>query len=454
MSNETHIQGHQNVVIQNVTGSKITVSVNGDLREIQNEFAELKALLATLQVQKVQYADKIYNIAHIDEANFGAVTRRIVFNGILVKRLIGVLAHKDEVRDFLMDLPPEAKENWEETPEFLKKAQSLVGQNFVWVLAWELRRLFAIGGEKRKRQEDKVDEYIQHCLSTAKMALQLATFILIAELWDRKKKGEPLRLHTAHIEPFFGTRALTLGEYYQLLSHLVQMFADNDLPLPVDLSAVATTDNPIRHAVGKLSDLRTPGSQYGLGHCHTAESCLADLLMAMPFFNQHHLVTIRRVEYEAARGISPRYVKDFTILEKKDAREWQRILKFDATPTPSYALLMRSPGSAFNLFPFLLDYHALVNHDVFNIQLYEYREGQRGLCFYNIEQEKPQTIYFCEANTEIWEVQSEDQKRDLESKVRCDLAIRQFEDAMNTLLGAKHHFVKESATPQDSLGNI
>jgi hypothetical protein len=442
------------IIIQSAAEGTLTLSVNGEVQEIRNELAALRELLESRQAQTVQYADKIYNIAHIDEANFGAVTQRIVFNGILVKRLIETLGYKAEVQDFLRTLPPEAAQNWEETPEFLRDAQAVVGQNFVWVLAWELRRLFAIGGDKRKRQEEKVDAYIHHCFSTARMALQLANFLLIAELWDLKKQGEALKLNTAQLAPFFGTRPLTLSEHFQLLSNLVQMFAHNGRALPVALMPAPEGDAPIAHAVSQLEALAGLGARYGLGHCHTAEACLADLLIALPFFNTHHLVTIKRVEYEGIRNKPPRYIKDFTILEKKEAREWQRILKFDNTPTQSYALLMRSPERAFNLFPFLLDYHALINEQVFQIQLYECREGWRGLRYYNVEQEKEQPIYFCDAKEEMKEVKTEEEKKALERDVRCDLTLQQLEDAMNTLLGTSHRFVAAAARAEDHFGNI
>lgn len=449
MANET-----QSIFIQSVTEGTLTLTVNGEAQEIRNELAALRELLESRQAQTVQYADKIYNIAHIDEANFGAVTRRIVFNGILVKRLVAALEHKAEVQDFRRALPAEAAQNWEETPEFLKDAQAIAGQNFVWVLAWELRRLFAIGKDKRKRQEEKVDEYIHHCFSAARMALQLANFLLIAQLWDLKKLDEGLKLDAAQLEPFFGARPLTMPEHFLLLANLVRMFAANGLELPLAPAPALEAEGPLGSAVKRLEALAGLGTAYGLGHCHTAEACLADLLGALPFLNRHHLVTIKRVEYEAPRNKPPRYIKDFTILEKKEAREWQRVLKFDPQPAPSYALLLRSSRSSFNLFPFLMDYHALINEHVFQIQLYECREGWRGTRYYNVEQEKPQSLYYCAADAQVVEVQTEDQKQALERDTRCDLAIKQLEDAMNTLLGTSHRFVKEAAAATDHYGNI
>ncbi len=298
-------QDSSHIIIQGVTDSTLTLHVNGEAQEIRNELATLRTLLESHQTKTVQYADKIYNIAHIDEANFGSVTSRMVFNGILVRRLIGAWGQKAEVQDFLRNLPAEATDKWEEVPEFLRDAQLLVGQRFVWVLGWELRRLFAIGKEKRKRQEEKVDEYIHHCFSAAKMALQLANFLLVAELWDAKKQAPAaVKIRTAQLEPFFGTRPLTMLEHHQLLIHLVAMFDDSDLELPFEQPDLAA-DGTLGKAVVRLEELRSLDAVYGLAQCHTAEACLADLLIGLPFFNTHHLVTIKRVEYEAFRNSPP-----------------------------------------------------------------------------------------------------------------------------------------------------
>lgn len=162
------------------------MSVNGDLREIQNEFAELKALLATLQVQKVQYADKIYNIAHISEANFGVVVSGRVFNAVLAKELIPLLWEKPEVGEFLDSLPDEDKENWECVRSHLKEAQGILEKQFVWLIGWELRRLFSIGNDPRKSMEIKISEYMHHCFGAYRLSLQLMNFLFLSKLWDSR----------------------------------------------------------------------------------------------------------------------------------------------------------------------------------------------------------------------------------------------------------------------------
>lgn len=88
MADTPEIQGHHNIVIQNVTNSRLTLNINGEVREIQNQLDELKALLKEYKTQIFQFSEKIYNIGHIDNA---------IFNHIL---------QQPKDTSFLFNLPP------------------------------------------------------------------------------------------------------------------------------------------------------------------------------------------------------------------------------------------------------------------------------------------------------------------------------------------------------------
>ena len=68
--NNLQVQGNQNIIIQGVSDSTITVTVNGETKEIHRRLDELQALLEKLQVHSIRTADKIYNIGDITNANF------------------------------------------------------------------------------------------------------------------------------------------------------------------------------------------------------------------------------------------------------------------------------------------------------------------------------------------------------------------------------------------------
>lgn len=468
MSNETHIQGHQNVVIQNVTGSTITVSVNGDLREIQNEFAELKALLATLQVQKVQYADKIYNIAHISEANFGVVVSGRVFNAVLAKELIPLLWEKPEVGEFLDSLPDEDKENWECVRSHLKEAQGILEKQFVWLIGWELRRLFSIGNDPNKSMEIKISEYMHHCFGAYRLSLQLMNFLFLSKLWDSRIQNLELNAGQEAIRKLFSSkRPLKLSELRRLLHTLLGLFAANHLPYPLSESELGDTTqltdsagafNKACCTLEELEAINQNNESYGLGHCHTAEIALAEVLKTFRFFADYELVAMRRVEYEEVRHTNPHYVKDINILGNKSSESsggHLRMLMYDPKPSITYALSFRNSEKSISPFPFILDYNALSNEPDFQIFVYECRAGKSGLRYFSVKSEKENVIEYKRITRHPpLGIKSEEQKNERQKLVRLDLVIQQFEAAMNTILDTAERFEPLQEEISDSFGNL
>ncbi|MEO1655313.1 MAG: hypothetical protein AAFU64_17340, partial [Bacteroidota bacterium] len=72
----------QAIQIQEISEQKISLNIDGEIREIQNQLSELKQLLKEKGAQSIQYAEKIYNIKHINEANFGLLSGKVSFNEV------------------------------------------------------------------------------------------------------------------------------------------------------------------------------------------------------------------------------------------------------------------------------------------------------------------------------------------------------------------------------------
>ncbi|MEM6768186.1 MAG: hypothetical protein AAF655_24835 [Bacteroidota bacterium] len=70
MSDQHHIDGHQNIIIQDVTDSHISIEVNGEVQEISKQVEELKKLLREMKEQVFLNAGKLLNIDQITPENF------------------------------------------------------------------------------------------------------------------------------------------------------------------------------------------------------------------------------------------------------------------------------------------------------------------------------------------------------------------------------------------------
>ena len=194
---------------------------------------------------------------------------------------------------------------------------------------------------------------------------------------------------------------------------------------------------------------------YGLGHCHTAEISLTAILTGFKFFTCYQLVTLRKIEYQAARNSAACYIKDLNILDKKDAKHLLRYLKYDISPAQTYSVFFRNKNTSINLFPFVLDYNALTNELDFQIFFYQCRESESELRYFSIQSEDEEIISYTATSTESMEVTSEEQKNEVQRNIRLDLVVKQFEEAMNTILGTEFSFKpKESDLYADNLSNL
>jgi hypothetical protein len=459
------MENNDNVVIKEINNSTMTLVVNGVEQKINYRLSDLQKLMERQNITNITYENKVYNIGHINEANFGIVTSNKVFNGILTKELILLFRDNKKVESFLNCLPDEDKNDWESKRQRLKEAQSILEESFVWAIGWQLRRLFSIGNDKDKKIETKIDEYINHCFSTYRIALQLINYLFVAKLWDEKNRNSNIDTDKTPLKNFFCCgRPLKLVELRRLFQELVEIYANNQLAYPIekqligDINEFTKPDSKFNMACAeleKLEDINTANEAYGLGHCHTAEISLTAILTSFSFFSCYQLVTLKRIEYESARNSPARYIKDMNILERKEDKNLLRYLKYDNAPAQTYSVFFRNKNMSVNLFPFLLDYNALTNEFDSQIFLYECMQEESGLRYFSLQNENAEVISYNATSTESMEVKSEDQKNEVQRNIRLDLVVKQFEDAMNTLLDTTFRFKsKESALYADNLSNL
>jgi hypothetical protein len=147
MSNETHIQGHQNVVIQSVTGSTITVNIDGQLQEVERKLDVVLALLNSLQAGSIQTADKIYNIGAITHANFEMIVGQSALNLSLPADLAHNLIAGDDrwVQSLRQELLKQPGVSVDHDP--IK-----VFQHYGWLIGTFLRKLNTPVGRERSRR--------------------------------------------------------------------------------------------------------------------------------------------------------------------------------------------------------------------------------------------------------------------------------------------------------------
>jgi hypothetical protein len=422
-------------------------------------------------LKEMELEDNFYLISSESEENKNLFyqidpdVKNYVFNQILTKQLINELKLKTGAAAFLKKVASKNEDQWELKPENLKNAQGVLEDSFVWVIGSELRRLFAIGSDKQSDAKAKTVDYMTHCFSTYRITLQLINYLFISILWDEKTKNPKIDTDKSLIREFFcANRNLKLLELRNLFQLFIDIFKSNKLDFPIeedhlgDLNKYLDPDSEFNKACTNLENLEDSGNGiYELSDCRNAEIALAGILTGFKFFANYKLVTIKRIEYEESRNTAARYIKDITILEKKETENLKRVLKYDNSPALTYSVIFRNKNKAINLFPFLLDFNALINAAGFQLYFYQSSNGKSGINYFSIKSEEEKTIFYKAAAAKaVEQIEDEDKKNRLQKKIRLDLVTKQFEEAMNTLLGTKFKFEPEveEVIDDDDLINV
>jgi hypothetical protein len=375
-------------------------------------------------------------------------------NEHLTKELIHVLSDQDGPKRFLRNLSISERDNWEKRPDSLKMAQSLLEDNFIWVIGSQLSRLFAIGHYKPDVTiETRIEEYIEICFITYRISLQLINYLFISKLWDTKRKNPEIDTDKELLRAFFDAkRKLKLDELRKLFVLMLEIFDENNIEYPIDkvslgdLKEFSDSKSKFNQATAELERLESmvdPKKIYTPNHLVSAEKSLSVILSALKFFTKCKLMTIKKIEYEESRYSKIRYIKDITVLGGKENEDNTNYLKIDEKPEKTYSVMFIQPfmnGNKLeykkvNMFPFLLDFNALINEESFDLIFYEFWDGESGLDYFSIKSEKDRMIHYKKVEDKVLDRSiTKKVRKNRMKKIRLNLVTKQFEAAINTFL--------------------
>jgi hypothetical protein len=382
---------------------------------------------------------------------FDIATESKTFNEYLTWNLVNSMTKHENVQTFLVD----NSEDWDVNMQSQKVARRKIEEQFPWVISWELRRLFSIGSDSLS--QEKIDDYVNHCLRTYRLTLQLVNFTLVTQLWDNKQaidanESDLLRSFFNQKQPF------TTAKHFQLFNELRNIYINHQIDFPF---AELSTENfqskqaIFNRACEKLQILEETVFNKDKNtekHCFHAEKQLTTVLETLIFIADFQLVSMRKIEYQRLRDNQdePNYIKDFNILGKRQPKqqgEHQRLVQYDKIPTDAYAVFLHKKGASFNLFPFVLDYNALVNEPLSSkIYFYECREAKHGLKYFFIDGENEDVLNYSGINQKVAINPILD--NDGENQLKIDIALEQFIAANNTLFGKAETFTPYRQTTE------
>ncbi len=451
MANDTPTSGNK-IVIQDLSKETITISVNGEIREIRNQLEELKVLLGEMGSQKVQYAEKIYNIEHINEANFGFMTGKKAFNEVLTRQLIETIKPTCRPAQRFLEIVGQKKiVDWERNKSISDKAKEIIAYSFVGVIGIQLSKLVAIG--KEDFSEAKQRKYIEKCLHIAKRSLDLVIFALLSELWDAQKKQfrELSEAHQDAIAQRFDTAfEPSLKEQFQLLLVLFDLFSTVKPALKFPFKELGAEEfaqqmqegSALRVCIQKLQELneKLDKARYDLLDCFEAENQPVEFFKPFYFLVNYRMASIKHIGYRQIRYNDPHYLHRYAALGI-DNKANVNAEKINYTPRAVHTdAVLLYQGDAYdnyiNLFPFVIDYNALTFEQGAKICFYRSQDITDGFLEYlflaDNSTEHIEKKGILKPDTDFNELMKSTERRKL---LNLDSVVEQFHEARRCILG-------------------
>jgi hypothetical protein len=391
-----------NIIIQEVTDSKITLDMNGEIKEIANGFAELKQILQDNKAQNFQRANNIYNIGTINEANFGFVTGSKAFNEFLTRRLIEAIKdYSTPAHNFFEDMKNKPQ-NWETQGRYSNQATEIITNEDVGVLGSQLRKVVAIG--KEATSPDKQNKYVQNCVLTVKRAVQLLNFAMISRLWDYKiKEGYSLSdEHCASCKGFFEDKfGYDIIENAKFLKTLLDIYDLQKFELPIpeldELKKHLAEGTEFMTACTKMNEkFNSLESSFSLLDCFESENQLAIVLGSLNFLVNYKMISIKSIDYFKVRNKSVRYLHRYSPIGNEGETKDRNIpmVNYEKIPVNTDAILLYkgSYQDSINLFPFLIDLNALSFETGAKVYFYNCLDTEGRLNFSCVEDNSEKRI--------------------------------------------------------------
>jgi len=449
MENKSEVHGNQNIVIQGITNSTIQLTVGGEAKEIRNDLAEMKALLAELRPEGLP-----------------------PFNVQLTRRFMEAMAKSSKPAQLFLEKARQYdKPNapWETHANIRRSAGKIILFSYLGVIVKQLQKLLAIGLDDGNRDspDQQASAYLKHSFLTAQRLLQVLSFSLLSALWDVKKQQENKpalsEALAKSITRFFDNiYEHKLTEDWELIALLLELFATDDLakhhPLP---EAKALHQDPaFADAVQQLQDLRDKIENQKTSPrlaCYVAESLLATLLERMVFFANYKMLSMKSVVYLEIRNDDPAYLHGFAALEtaQGSTTNHEEKVHFDTKPINTDAILLYKGDrdryhNSINLFPFVIDLNAISGDAGVSVCFFEKRDelDAKVLNFYatergGIEEVRPSGKAY--KKEEMDEVMSDPEAY---KTYKQDMIVKQFEAVRKDLLSGT------PSTMEDDFGDI
>jgi hypothetical protein len=392
------------VHIQHATADSLLLTIDGVEQRIQKRLDALQDALKSVSQKTIQTADKIYNIEHINEANFELVVDRLQGDRSLPEELQDNLI-KDEVK-----WPQSLYEALLKEGVSVRNRPRDIFSHYGWLIEVFLLKLYSTAGRERSLQR------LSYLTEAYETSLRYLCYIQLAKL---------IALEREQLLPDCLGLAPAEFDRYDLLSLLVATTQQ----LPVSESFLPELYPFVEELADKTEDLyatalfleqqrtafqhghREPGDQLEV-LLDQYQTALVYWLRRIAFVSRYRLVSIKDINLRYRVGGARRFVHiygelhgmydedfahegDFTAFSVEDSFTYnQSVLLFKGDSVESVLRQLKQGGNYLSLSPLIIDGSVFRDQNLHTPEIYYYAGFEK------------RRYYFNHARNETWQAEA------------------------------------------------
>jgi len=295
--NTANVLGNNNIVIQGVTDSVITVNVNGKTEEIMNELGAMRAVLEKLSMKSFQADGKEYDMNGIDKSNFAFVMGRAGQNKNLPDELKDNLLSEDSKWFLSLQLELKKKKvTYGETP-------NTIFPHFGWLIEAYLQKFVTLTylGPTIRRLSFLAEAY--------QSSLRFLCFVQLSQVLQLEKKPQHaainqfIKLEKAELALFDYSNLLLVTTdllqgtepFMPEIKEFVEELSDTHSDLySINLFLENNRNKVVNKMIDEDDQLPTLINEY--------LTALVSWLKKLTFISQYKMVSIRDIKLEYRMG--------------------------------------------------------------------------------------------------------------------------------------------------------
>ena len=344
-NNQSNVTGNENIVIQDVSSSNITINIGGKVKKLE-----------------------------------------AAMNQWLVEQTIESVSEYKPIANKFIQKVTAVNQDWQNEKEYLDAGLVLLQALYIGVVGTYLNKIASISNQSFSEQ--KLKDYTKNSYLLSLRLLDLVNSTLISSLWEQLEKNKQKIETTPNLNQFFNRLAVRDIKFsFALFRELFSIYKSNQLELPIP--EISKLENQIKEESALEKALFTIEEKFSKSNNQDlngedifwVEKSLTDILANFNFLTKYKIQSVKELVYHHIKAKEEYFIHK--IISYGATGKTSDIGKFGfekmkhtkkATYTDAVMILKDDDTEIINLFPFMVDYNSITLEQGINLCVFSHQD--------------------------------------------------------------------------------